>query len=165
MRYRSTRSLDGQTATFSDILLAGLAPDGGLYLPESYPQITEQTLVAWRQLLAEEGYAALASAVLELFVDDIPAADLAAICQRAYTSEKFGSELVVPVEQIGSGRLWLAHISQGPTAAFKDMAMQLLGELFEYELARRGGTLTIVGATSGDTGSSAEAATGKFVLE
>lgn len=158
MRYRSTRSLDGQTATFSDILLAGLAPDGGLYLPESYPQITEQTLVAWRQLLAEEGYAALASAVLELFVDDIPAADLAAICQRAYTSEKFGSELVVPVEQIGSGRLWLAHISQGPTAAFKDMAMQLLGELFEYELARRGGTLTIVGATSGDTGSSAEAA-------
>lgn len=158
MRYRSTRSIDGQTAEFSDILLAGLAPDGGLYLPESYPQLSEQTLDAWRTVLGEQGYAALAAQVLQLFVDDIATEELASICRRAYNSDKFGSELVVPVEQIGDGRLWLAHISQGPTAAFKDMAMQLLGELFEYELVRRDSTLTIVGATSGDTGSSAESA-------
>lgn len=156
MQYRSTRSWGQDAASFSDILLAGLAPDGGLYLPASYPQLEGDQLEQWRSLLHEQGYAALAAQVVGLFVDDIADAELIGICRRAYTVEKFASHVVVPLERIGDGRLWLAHTSQGPTAAFKDMAMQMLGELFEYELARRHSWLTIVGATSGDTGSSAE---------
>ncbi len=155
MRYVSTRG-GGEPRPFCDILLEGLAPDGGLYLPESYPQVTPAMLAQWRTVLADEGYAALAHRVLSLFVDDIPSDDLRGICERAYTAAKFGSDDVVPVSPLGASGLWLAHLSQGPTAAFKDLAMQLLGELFEYELARRGRTLTIVGATSGDTGSAAE---------
>jgi threonine synthase len=93
--------------------------------------------------------------VVRLFVDDIPDADLRGIVDRAYAPEKFLDPAVVPVTRLSDG-LWLAHLSNGPSAAFKDMAMQLLGELFAYELARRGETITIVGATSGDTGSSAE---------
>ena len=156
MRYLSTRSLPGDpTLGFCDILLEGLAPDGGLYVPESYPQLDTATLASWRSLLAEEGYASLAHAVLGLFIDDIPSADLRAICERAYNADVFGSDEIVPVTPLGDG-LWLAHLSQGPTAAFKDMAMQLLGQLFEYELERRGSQLNILGATSGDTGSAAE---------
>ncbi|MFT3860009.1 threonine synthase [Micropruina sp.] len=154
MRYLSTRSEPGHGLPFCDILLEGLAPDGGLYLPEHYPQLTEQTLTEWGALLASQGYPAVAFEVLSLFADDIPAADLRAICERAYAPEVFGDP-VVPVTAL-SNDLWLAHLSQGPTAAFKDMAMQLLGHLFEYELARRNQTLTILGATSGDTGSAAE---------
>ena len=156
MRYVSTRRRPGDpTKQFCEILLEGLAPDGGLYLPESYPQVDAATLAGWRTILTEQGYAALAHSVLSLFVDDIPAEDLRAICERAYTAAKFGTPEIVPVSRIGA-RLWLAHLSNGPTAAFKDMAMQLLGELFEYELERRGTTLNILGATSGDTGSAAE---------
>lgn len=156
MRYLSTRSLPGDpTASFCDILLGGLAPDGGLYLPQAYPQLTPETLADWRTLLATEGYAALAHEVLRLFIDDIPADDLRGICQRAYTKETFGTEAVVPVDRLDD-QMYLAHLSNGPTAAFKDMAMQLLGQLFEYELRRRGTTLNILGATSGDTGSAAE---------
>ncbi|MDO4898945.1 MAG: threonine synthase, partial [Rothia sp. (in: high G+C Gram-positive bacteria)] len=103
----------------------------------------------------EEGYHALAAEVLQLFVDDIPVEDLKAITARAYSYPKFASEQIVPVTELEHGIL-LGHLSEGPTAAFKDMAMQLLGELFEYELTRRCERLTIVGATSGDTGSSAE---------
>ena len=155
MRYVSTRSAEaGPSLPFCDILLHGLAADGGLYLPEYYPQVSEQTLVDWDALLHTEGYPALAHAVLSLFVDDIPSDDLLTICRRAYAPEVFGS-VVVPVSEL-SDDIWLAHLSEGPTAAFKDMAMQLLGHLFEYELARRGEVLTIVGATSGDTGSAAE---------
>ena len=155
MRYVSTRSADpGPGLPFCDILLNGLAADGGLYLPEHYPRVTEQTLACWEALLYSDGYPAVAHAVLSLFVDDIPSEDLLAICRRAYAAEVFG-DVVVPVSELSDG-LWLAHLSQGPTAAFKDMAMQLLGQLFEYELARRGEVLTIVGATSGDTGSAAE---------
>ena len=155
MRYLSTRSAEpGPGLPFCDILLDGLAPDGGLYLPEHYPTLTAATLDRWRSLLASEGYAAVAFEVLSLFVDDIPDADLRAICERAYATEVFG-EPVVPVAALSDG-IWLAKLSEGPTAAFKDMAMQLLGQLFEHELARRDETLTILGATSGDTGSAAE---------
>lgn len=156
MRYVSTRDLDGQTASFSDILLAGLAPDGGLYLPQSYPRLTPATLAEWREVLTEQGYAALGHQVLSLFIDDIPSDDLLGICQRAWNGEVFATDDVVPVTELPEGGLWVAHLSDGPTAAFKDMAMQLLGQLFEYELARRGTTITILGATSGDTGSAAE---------
>ena len=156
MKYVSTRDADGRAPLpFCDILLEGLAPDGGLYLPESYPQVDAATLATWRTLLAQEGYAALAAAVLGLYVDDIPADDLRAICERAYTAEKCGTADIVGLTDLGGG-VRLGHLSNGPTAAFKDMAMQLLGELFEYELERRDQTLTILGATSGDTGSAAE---------
>lgn len=157
MRYRSTRaSKDTPAASFCDILLDGLASDGGLYLPESYPQVDESMIARWRQILADEGYAALAFEVLSLFIDDIPENDLRQICQRAYSYPKFSDPSIVRAERVGEGRIWIGHISYGPTAAFKDMAMQLLGELFEYELNRRDSRITILGATSGDTGSSAE---------
>ncbi|WP_420175683.1 threonine synthase [Luteococcus sp. OSA5] len=155
MRYVSTRSTSEQPGRpFCEILLEGLAPDGGLYLPESYPQLGAR-LADLRQVLAEEGYAGLGFAILSEFIDDIPADDLRGICRRAWNEDVFGTPEVVPVSPIGDGH-FLAHLSNGPTAAFKDMAMQLLGQLFEYELSRRGRELNIVGATSGDTGSAAE---------
>ena len=155
MDYISTRDSSRTPAKFSDILLGGLAPDGGLYLPAEYPQLSDEILTEWRELLAEKGYAALAAEVLKIFVDDIPAEELEAITARAYTTKAFAHEEIVPVTELEDG-MYLGHLSEGPTAAFKDMAMQLLGELFEYELARRGETLNILGATSGDTGSAAE---------
>ena len=150
MNYLSTRG-DKTPRKFCDILLEGLAPDGGLYLPEPYPQVSAATLSAWRSL----SYADLAFEVLSLYIDDIPEADLKAICQKTYTQEVFGTPEIVPVRQLEAG-LYLQALSNGPTLAFKDMAMQLLGNLFEYELARRGEELNILGATSGDTGSAAE---------
>ncbi|BAU96551.1 threonine synthase [Corynebacterium suranareeae] len=155
MDYISTRDASRTPARFSDILLGGLAPDGGLYLPATYPQLTDDQLSAWREVLANEGYAALAAEVISLFVDDIPVEDIKAITARAYTHPKFNSEEIVPVTEL-EDNIFLGHLSEGPTAAFKDMAMQLLGELFEYELRRRDETINILGATSGDTGSSAE---------
>ena len=150
MRYLSTRG-DTTPRAFSDILLEGLAPDGGLYLPERYPQVDAATLARWRGL----GYADLAFEILSLYIDDIPAADLRALVGKTYTAAVFGTPEIVPLKPIGDG-LWLEALSNGPTLAFKDMAMQLLGNLFEYELARRGETLNVLGATSGDTGSAAE---------
>jgi len=156
VRYLSTRSLPGDaTASFCDILLEGLAPDGGLYVPDHYPQVDAATLTSWRTVFADQGYAALAHQVLSLFIDDIPDDDLRGLCDRAYNDTVFRDPAIVPVTPL-TGGLWLAHLSEGPTAAFKDMAMQLLGQLFEYELARRGEELNILGATSGDTGSAAE---------
>lgn len=156
MRYLSTRGLpEGPRPGFSEILLEGLAPDGGLYMPETYPQVDAATLASWRSTLAADGYAGLAASVLSLFIDDIDAADLRRLCAEAYSDEVFSSPLIAPVDELDGG-LWLAHLSGGPTAAFKDMAMQLLGRLFEFELNRRGRELTILGATSGDTGSAAE---------
>jgi threonine synthase len=156
VRYLSTRGLPGDPRPgFSDILLEGLAPDGGLYLPESYPQADAATLARWRELLSTDGYAALAHAVLSRYVDDIPSDALRGACERAYNDTVFATPAIVPVTALDEG-LWLAHLSDGPTAAFKDMAMQLLGQLFEYELERRDRQLNILGATSGDTGSAAE---------
>ncbi len=157
MRYISTRgNLEKDTPRkFCEILLEGLAPDGGLYLPEKYPQVDAATLAAWRGIYATSGYADLAFAVLSLYIDDIPAADLQALCLKTYTQDVFGTKEIVPLKPL-ENNLYLEALSNGPTLAFKDMAMQLLGNLFEYELARRGETLNIFGATSGDTGSAAE---------
>ena len=154
MLYLSTRGHPDRKR-FCEILLEGLAPDGGLYLPEAYPQVDAATLTRWRAVLAEQGYAALAFEVLSLYIDDIPAADLKALCAKTYTAEVFGTKEIVPLTTLEDG-LQLEALSNGPTLAFKDMAMQLLGNLFEYELARRGEQLNILGATSGDTGSAAE---------
>jgi threonine synthase len=150
MLYLSTRG-DPARKRFCEILLEGLAPDGGLYLPERYPQLDVATLERWRKL----SYPELAFEVLSLYVDDIPPADLKVICAKTYTPEVFGTKQIVPLKKLEDG-LYLEALSNGPTLAFKDMAMQLLGRLFEYELARRGEQLNIVGATSGDTGSAAE---------
>lgn len=150
MKYLSTRG-HADRKRFCEILLEGLAPDGGLYLPEHYPQVDAATLSRWRGL----SYADLAFEVLSLYVDDIPASDLRSICRKTYTEEVFGTPQIVPLKQLEPG-VFLEALSNGPTLAFKDMAMQLLGNLFEYELARRGEQLNILGATSGDTGSAAE---------
>jgi len=154
MQYLSTRG-HPERKRFCDILLEGLAPDGGLYLPEPYPQIDDAVLTRLRQAYHEEGYAELAFQILSLYIDDIPAADLKALCAKTYTAEVFGTGEIVPLRHLENS-LWLEALSNGPTLAFKDMAMQLLGNLFEYELARRGEELNILGATSGDTGSAAE---------
>jgi threonine synthase len=150
MKYISTRG-HAEPKHFCEILLEGLAPDGGLYLPERYPQVDAATLARWRDL----PYAELAFEILSLFIDDIPVSDLRAICLKTYTHEVFGTPEIVPLKKLEAG-VYLEALSNGPTLAFKDMAMQLLGNLFEYELARRGEKLNILGATSGDTGSAAE---------
>ena len=150
MKYVSTRG-DATERSFSEILLEGLAPDGGLYLPTHYPRVDAATLARWRSLR----YPELAFEVLSLYIDDVPRADLKAICERTYTAAVFGTPAIVPLKRLEEG-VYLEALSNGPTLAFKDMAMQLLGQLFEYELARRGETLNILGATSGDTGSAAE---------
>ncbi len=160
MRYQSTRG-HADRKQFCEILLEGLAPDGGLYLPESYPQLDATALQQLRQVWQSQGYAALAFEILSLYIDDIPRDDLKALCQKTYTPKVFGSAEIVPLKPLKSAGqsqpdLYLEALSNGPTLAFKDMAMQLLGNLFEYELARRGETLNILGATSGDTGSAAE---------
>ncbi len=150
MNYLSTRGHPDRKR-FCEILLEGLAPDGGLYLPEHYPQVDSAMLANWRDL----PYAELAFEILSLYIDDIPPADLKALCAKTYTAEVFGSDEIVPLRELEDG-VYLEALSNGPTLAFKDMAMQLLGNLFEYELARRGAELNILGATSGDTGSAAE---------
>ena len=154
MRYLSTRG-DATPRQFCDILLEGLAPDGGLYLPEHYPQVDAGELARLRAVHARDGYAALAFEILKLYIADIPEADLRALCRKTYTQEVFGTREIVPLKPLEPG-LFLLGLSNGPTLAFKDMAMQLLGHLFEYELGRRGAELNILGATSGDTGSAAE---------
>jgi threonine synthase len=130
MKYISTRG-NSPAQSFSDILLGGLAPDGGLYLPESYPQVADR-LAAWRKL----SYAELAFEILSLYVDDIPAADLRAICDKTYTAQTYRwsrdaakAKDIVPLTTLEPG-FHLLELSNGPTLAFKDMAMQLLGNLF-----------------------------------
>ncbi|MBI5274910.1 MAG: threonine synthase [Burkholderiales bacterium] len=150
MLYISTRG-DPARKHFCEILLEGLAPDGGLYLPGHYPKVDAATLEKWRALAYHE----LAFEILSLYIDDIPAADLREICRKTYTEEVFGTRQIAPLKELDEG-IFLLGLSNGPTLAFKDMAMQLLGNLFEYELARRGEELNILGATSGDTGSAAE---------
>jgi threonine synthase len=154
MKYLSTRG-HADRKQFCDILLEGLAPDGGLYLPEHYPQLDDAALGALRTTLATQGYAGLAFEILSLYIDDIPAADLKALCAKTYTEAVYGTKEIVPLKKLDDA-ISLEGLSNGPTLAFKDMAMQLLGNLFEYQLARKGEELNIFGATSGDTGSAAE---------
>ena len=157
MNYLSTRGHPDRKR-FCEILLEGLAPDGGLYLPVAYPQVDATQLAQLRAVFNEGragGYAALAFEVLSLYIDDIPSDDLRALCAKTYTEAVFGTATIVPLKQL-EDRVYLEALSNGPTLAFKDMAMQLLGNLFEYELSRRGEELNILGATSGDTGSAAE---------
>ena len=163
MNYLSTRGAGaGERHTFSEILLGGLAKDGGLYLPAEYPRVTADELTRWRTL----PYADLAFEILSKFSDDIPAEDLRALTRKTYTAETYcnvrddeSAAQITPLKTLGvenGAPLSLLELSNGPTLAFKDMAMQLIGNLFEYALARHGETLNILGATSGDTGSAAE---------
>ncbi len=157
MKYISTRG-QSPALSFSEILLGGLAPDGGLYLPETYPQFTDADLTAMRGMK----YADLAFAILSRLIDDIPAVDLKAIIDKTYRADVYaytrsGQDAadITPTLKL-ENNLYLLNLSNGPTLAFKDMAMQLLGNLFEYVLTKTGKTTNILGATSGDTGSAAE---------
>ncbi|WP_250472260.1 threonine synthase [Caballeronia sp. GAFFF1] len=163
MNYISTRGAGtGERHTFSDILLGGLAKDGGLYLPAEYPRVSADELARWRAL----SYADLAFEVLSKFCDDIPADDLRSLTRKTYTAQVYSNvrheesaSQITPLKTLGvenGAPLSLLELSNGPTLAFKDMAMQLLGNLFEYALAKHGEELNILGATSGDTGSAAE---------
>lgn len=161
MQYISTRGASA-ALPFSQILLGGLAPDGGLYLPSEYPQVTSAELDAWRSL----SYANLAFEVLKKFATDIPEADLHTLAHKTYTADVYrnarqgdDATRITPlrvIEEKDGNKLMLQSLSNGPTLAFKDMAMQLLGNLFEYTLAKQHAELNIFGATSGDTGSAAE---------
>ncbi len=155
MRYVSTRGAGGTpeeaAKSFCDILLEGLAPDGGLFLPQSYPVLSADELAAMRTL----SYADLALAIISRYADDIPPGDLKTIIDKTYTPQIFGSEEITPLKTLEPG-LHILRLSNGPTLAFKDMAMQFLGNLFEYVLTKRNAEINILGATSGDTGSSAE---------
>jgi threonine synthase len=157
MNYLSTRG-NAPALTFTQILLGGLAPDGGLYLPETYPQFSAADLAAMRTM----DYRQLAYAVLSRLVDDIPPADLQQLIDKTYTTAAYSHgrkdsdfSQIAPVRALEAG-VYLLELSNGPTLAFKDMAMQLLGNLFEYALDQAGQDINILGATSGDTGSAAE---------
>ena len=150
MKYVSTRG-HAAAQPFTDILLEGLAPDGGLMVPEHWPRIMPAKLAAMRDL----PYPRLAFEILRFFADDFPGAELKAISERAYTAEAFGTPEITPLETL-EPNLHLLRLSNGPTLAFKDIAMQLIGPMFENVLARRGRRLNVLGATSGDTGSAAE---------
>ena len=166
MHYVSTRATSASATRnpqeFSNILLAGLAPDGGLYLPAAYPQVSKAELDAWRKM----SYAELAFEILRKFATDIPEADLKILASKTYTPEVYknaragdAATAITPLrvlEESDGKTLILQALSNGPTLAFKDMAMQLLGNLFEYTLAKDDAQLNIFGATSGDTGSAAE---------
>jgi threonine synthase len=148
MRYISTRG-QAPELDFAGVLLAGLAEDGGLYMPRTWPRFTPADWRAMRGL----PYAELAARVMQPFVgESIPFATLQTLCREAYAG--FDHPAVVPLVQLDSN-LWTQELFHGPTLAFKDMAMQLLGRLFDYVLGKQGKRITIVGATSGDTGSAA----------
>jgi threonine synthase len=157
MNYLSTRGQSPQLG-FSDILLGGLMQDGGLSLPAEYPQVSDAELTAMRSM----SYAELAFTILSKFATDIPAEDLRALTAKTYTEQVYcngrpdsDASQITPLRKL-EDNLYLQELSNGPTLAFKDMAMQLLGNLFEYVLAKRGEEINILGATSGDTGSAAE---------
>ena len=157
MNYISTRG-QMEPKEFSDILLGGLAPDGGLTMPEKYPQFTKDEL----HNLQKRTYRDLAFEVIRKFITDIPNDNLKKLINKTYTAEvycngrdKSKSDEITPIVQLEDD-FYIEELSNGPTLAFKDMAMQLLGNLFEYVLEKRGEQINIVGATSGDTGSAAE---------
>lgn len=148
MKYVSTRG-KAPVLGFDDVLLAGLARDGGLYVPESWPSFSRSEIAALRGL----SYADLAVRVMAPFVEDtIAEADLKRIVRETYGV--FGHKAVAPLKQL-DGNLWLMELFHGPTLAFKDYALQFLGRMFDHVLTKRGERVTIVGATSGDTGSAA----------
>jgi threonine synthase len=150
LKYVSTRG-HSSSQSFTDILLEGLGSDGGLMVPEQWPRITRPKLDAMRDL----PYPKLAFEILRFFADDFPGAELKSIVEKTYTKEIFGTPEITPLSTL-EPNLYLLHLSNGPTLAFKDIAMQLLGPLFESVLARQDRRLNILGATSGDTGSAAE---------
>jgi threonine synthase len=150
VKYVSTRG-HSAAQSFTDILLEGLGADGGLMVPEQWPRITRPKLDAMRDL----AYPALAFEILRFFADDFPGAELKRIVESTYTREVFGSPEITPLRTL-EPNLHILGLSNGPTLAFKDVAMQLLGALFENVLERQGRTINILGATSGDTGSAAE---------
>src|SRR3954470_14734156 len=155
MRYVSTRGRAPELG-FADVLLAGLATDGGLYVPESWPTVPT--------LLPTRPYAEQAAAVMAPFVGgELGPGVLEAACQAAY--DRFRHPATVPLVEIGPGR-WLLELFHGTRLAFKDVALQLVGRLFDHVLAERGERLTIIGATSGDTGSAAiDAVAGSFRVD
>ncbi|MFA6898860.1 MAG: hypothetical protein WC256_01485 [Desulfurivibrionaceae bacterium] len=146
MQYISTR---GGIApiSFKQAVMMGLATDGGLLLPVSIPEIPAETLTQWRQL----SYPKLATAVLSCFIDDIPANDLRDLVVRSYST--FNHPEITPL--VKQGDCYILELFHGPTLAFKDVALQFLGNVFEYLLKESGGKMNILGATSGDTGSAA----------
>ncbi|MFY0650124.1 MAG: threonine synthase [Methylophilaceae bacterium] len=159
MKYISTRG-QAPKINFSETLITGLASDGGLYLPENYPNLSTDNLEEFRNL----SYSDLAFAIMKLFIDDddIPHDDLRNIINKTYTKEIFSytrdnqdSSDITPLTKVDN-HLYLLSLSNGPTLAFKDIAMQFLGNIFEYLLHKKNKTLNILGATSGDTGSAAE---------
>ncbi len=148
MRYVSTRG-QAPVLGFEDVLLAGLARDGGLYVPEAWPSLSAVQI----RSLSGRTYAETTARVLAPYAGDaMSEADLVALLTEAYRG--FGHPTVAPLKQIGS-RHWLVELFHGPTLAFKDYALQAVGRLFDRVLAKRGERVTIVGATSGDTGSAA----------
>ena len=148
MKYVSTRG-EAPVLGFSDALLAGLARDGGLYLPESYPQFSAEDI----RNLRGKSYVEIALAVLSPFVNgEIPAAEFEKMVRESYGS--FRHDAVCPLVQTGANE-YVLELFHGPTLAFKDVAMQLLSRMMDYTLAQRGQRATIVGATSGDTGGAA----------
>src|SRR3989338_7991229 len=149
MLYVSTRG-GGKPKGFMDILLEGLAPDGGLFVPR-IPRLTTVELVGMRKM----SYPELATAILWRYIDDVSYQDLRAMVARTYTKDVFRTDDITPVRTLEPG-LHILGLSNGPTLAFKDIGMQLLGNLFEYALAKTGCKINIVSATSGDTGSAGE---------
>jgi threonine synthase len=147
VKYVSTRGR-APALGFSDVLLTGLACDGGLYVPEVWPQLTPAQIAGF----AGRNYADVAFAIIEPFVDDIAEADLRRMCDEAYAT--FRHPAVAPLAQLGPGE-WALELFHGPTLAFKDVAMQLLSRLMDHVLAGRGERITVIGATSGDTGGAA----------
>jgi threonine synthase len=153
MMFISTRG-QARAASFSDVLLAGLAPDGGLYLPESWPQFSAGEIAAFKDMRYQD----VAFTVLSKFTDgSFSDAELREAIEAAYAD--FDAPEIAPLVEIGEGR-YLLELFHGPTLAFKDIALQILGQLFSRALAKRGGRATVVAATSGDTGSAAIAALG-----
>jgi len=145
MRYVSTRG-GVQGLSFCDAVMMGLADDGGLLVPEAIPDVSEDL-----PQLADKSYVDLAAYVMGHFIDDIPADELRSIIERSY--ETFDDQAVTPLVEVGD--IHVLELFHGPTLAFKDVALQFLGNVFEYVLNKRGGHLNILGATSGDTGSAA----------
>ena len=143
MKYVSTRG-HAASQSFTDILLEGLAPDGGLMVPEQWPRVMRTKLDAMRDL----PYPRLAFEIIRFFADDYPGAQLKSATETVYTAERFGTPEITPLRTL-EPNLHILGLSNGPTLAFKDVAMQLLGNLFESVLDKQDRRINILGATSG----------------